>query len=356
MAMTTASLTTPANELDLVGLATVAGIRLRRWRGLDVDLPAMWAASDAARVADGEHDRTSLEGMTTYYRHLERYDPERDLVIAETERDGVLAGYARVEWNDSNDGERWYEGVCIVDPAFRRRGLGSLLLEWSERRRLELAREVEGGSSPTDAPRALTTFIFDGDAGGATLLAGAGYRPFRRFASMQRPDLEEIPDVPLPDGIDVRPATRDRDLLRRVFEADTEAFRDHFGWTEGSDEKFAEFVESPDTDPDLWIVAWDGDEIAGAVLNVIYHEENAELGMRRGFLDSVYTRRPWRGRGLARALIMRSLPLLAERGMDTAALGVDADNPSGALGLYESCGFVVTERGAAWHRQLEGVR
>jgi mycothiol synthase len=55
---------------------------------------------------------------------------------------------------------------------------------------------------------------------------------------------------------------------------------------------------------------------------------------------SILTRRPWRGRGVASALIGRNLRLLAERGMTEAALGVDAENPTGALALYERVGFV----------------
>ena len=78
-----------------------------------------------------------------------------------------------------------------------------------------------------------------------------------------------------------------------------------------------------------------------------------ELGLQRGWLSSVFTRRPWRRRGLAAALISRSLALLRERGMTSAALGVDADNPSGALGLYESAGFAVHERFCAWRRPME---
>jgi ribosomal protein S18 acetylase RimI-like enzyme len=89
------------------------------------------------------------------------------------------------------------------------------------------------------------------------------------------------------------------------------------------------------------------------VLNAIYPEENEDLGSQRGWLDSVFTRRAWRRRGLARNLIVRSLHLLHERGMEAAVLGVDADNPSGALGLYEAAGFVVTERTTAWRRPLE---
>ena len=96
-----------------------------------------------------------------------------------------------------------------------------------------------------------------------------------------------------------------------------------------------------------------GDEVAGGIWNDIHAEENAELGLQRGWLSSVFTRRPWRRRGLAAALISRSLALLRERGMSSAALGVDADNPFGALGLYESAGFAVHERFCAWRRSME---
>ena len=77
-----------------------------------------------------------------------------------------------------------------------------------------------------------------------------------------------------------------------------------------------------------------------------------ELGIQRGWLDSVFTRRAWRRRGLARALIVRSLHLLRDRGLETAALGVDADNPSGAFGLYESAGFSATQRYISWRKPM----
>jgi mycothiol synthase len=106
-------------------------------------------------------------------------------------------------------------------------------------------------------------------------------------------------------------------------------------------------------DPSLWLIAWDGDEIAGGVINSIYKDQNEALGLQRGWLDNVFTRRPWRRRGLARALIGRSLLLLRERGMTSAALGVDADNPQGALGLYEQAGFAVHDRFTAWRKPME---
>ncbi len=338
---------TMAPDPDLDDLPAVAGVRLRRWRGLEADLPAMWEVSDAARVADGEVERTTLEAMTTYYRHQERSDPERDLVLAEL--DGRVVGYARVEWNDSNDGERWYEGVCNVHPVARRRGIGSQLLAWGERRRAAIvAGQLAAGDAPARV-RALTSFVFDGDRGGAVLLEQAGYVPFRRFATMRRPDLDDLPEVPLPAGFEIRPVGREREALRRVFDADVEAFRDHFGWTESSDERFAEFLEEPGLDPVLWVVAYDGDEIAGAILNGIHADP---AGERSGWLDSVFTRRPWRRRGLARALVARSLVRLREAGMTAASLGVDLSNPHQALGLYESCGFATVSSSTAYRKDL----
>ena len=50
-------------------------------------------------------------------------------------------------------------------------------------------------------------------------------------------------------------------------------------------------------------------------------------------------RRPWRRRGLASALILSACVALRERGMTEAALGVDSESLSGALGMYERLGF-----------------
>ena len=325
--------------------------RLRLCTDLPAILPDLWAAQDAGRVVDGEIERHSFEGFANYYRHLERCDPARDLVVAEM--DGRLVAYARVEWNDSNDGERWYEAVGVVHPDWRRRGIGTQLLAWTQQRRSEIAEEHAAAGEALDRVRALTTYVFDGDQGAKVLLNGAGYTAFRRFASMERPDLDNLPVVALPDGFEVRAIGRDRAAMRRVFDADTEAFRDHFGWTEGSDEKFEEFIGYDNVDPALWLVAFDGEEIAGAVLNGIHVDGD---GARTGWLDSIFTRRPWRKRGLARALIARSLVLLRDHGLTAAHLGVDLGNPNQALALYESCGFRTASSGTAYRKALLAAR
>jgi GNAT superfamily N-acetyltransferase len=332
---------------DLAAIEPLDGVSFRLSADLEADLPALFAVQDAARVADGEIERNSFQGFANYYRHLERYDPRADLVIAEG--GGRVVGYSRVEWNDSNDGERWYEAVGLVHPDWRGRGIGTRFVAWSERRRLRMvAAHAAAGDAP-DRARALTTVVFDGDTGGRAILEAAGYVPFRRFASMRRPDLADIAIPPLPDGLEVRPIARDRVAMRQVFDADCEAFRDHFGWSEASDEKFEEFIGYDNVDPDLWLVAFDGDDVAGGVLNGIHVDAD---GARTAWLDSIFTRRPWRQRGLARALIARSLVVLRERGLTAAHLGVDLANPNQALALYESCGFRIVSAATAYRKPL----
>jgi mycothiol synthase len=81
-------------------------------------------------------------------------------------------------------------------------------------------------------------------------------------------------------------------------------------------------------------------------------EENRRHGRQRGWVENISVRRPWRRRGLARALIARCITSLREAGMTEGALGVDTENPSGALHLYESCGFVVTKRFTVYRKPL----
>jgi mycothiol synthase len=63
-------------------------------------------------------------------------------------------------------------------------------------------------------------------------------------------------------------------------------------------------------------------------------------------------RRPWRRRGLARAMLARSMKLHKEQGMTQTGLGVDTQNPSGALQLYESMGYEVVDTETTYQKGL----
>jgi mycothiol synthase len=323
--------------------AEIPGLVLRPYAG-EADIPEILRISNSDFAHDGLDVRTSLEELRAEYSHAsESFDPARDILVAEV--DGRPVGYVRVDWVDTNEGLREHRSGGAVDGEWRRQGIGTAMLRAAQDVMLERARELS-----TDRPRAIGMWVDERQAGRTALATANGYEPVRWFFEMERAGIDrDLPDVPpMPEGLEVRPVGRDE--ARAVWSADHEAFRDHWGGFDDSEASFLRWVESPEFQPEGFLVAYDGDEVAGAVLNVIYRAENQELGLRRGWLDSVFTRRAWRGRGLARALIMRSFHVLAGMGMDTAALGVDADNPSGALGLYESCGFTVVRRSAAWRR------
>ena len=80
--------------------------------------------------------------------------------------------------------------------------------------------------------------------------------------------------------------------------------------------------------------------------------ESAWRGRRRAWTENISTRRDRRGEGIASALIAASLRQLAEAGYDEAALGVDLDNPTGALGVYERLGYQVVQRYISYRRTL----
>ena len=88
------------------------------------------------------------------------------------------------------------------------------------------------------------------------------------------------------------------------------------------------------------------------VLNFLNEKENEEYNRLRGWTENISVRRPWRRRGLACALLTRSLQMFKDMGMDHAALGVDTQNPTGALDLYKSVGFRVEKSYTAYWKEL----
>jgi mycothiol synthase len=336
---------TETRTATAAGAASHPGLVLRAYAG-EADLPDIVRVTNAEWEADGVRGRATVDEYVAWYRHpSEQFDPARDVTVAAI--DGHPVAFSQLDWMDASDGVREYRSRCWVDPAYRRRGIGTMLMLRNEERRRAMSAQHD-----VDRARVLGMGTAERNAGAAALARRFGYQPVRWFFDMERSIAGDLPEPPaLPDGIEVRPGSAE--LAHQVWEADTEAFRDHWGGFDSSEASFRRWVDSPEFDPTLHVLAWDVDDIAAGVLNAIYPAENEALGQRRGWLDSVFTRRRWRRRGLARALIVRSLHLLRERGMEVAVLGVDADNPSGALGLYESVGFAATDRFTAWRRPLE---
>ncbi|MBL8103053.1 MAG: GNAT family N-acetyltransferase, partial [Anaerolineales bacterium] len=104
----------------------------------------------------------------------------------------------------------------------------------------------------------------------------------------------------------------------------------------------------PDFDPSLWVIAWDGNEIAGFSLN--------RFRMGIGWVSTLGVRRPWRKKGLGLALLQQSFGEFYKRGMKTIGLGVDASNPTGATRLYQGAGMYIASEFITYDKELRAGR
>ncbi len=337
----------PADRLSVPEAPDIPGLVFRSYRGPD-DLPAMVDVLSAVEIADETFEMMTVDELRNWLSNLNDFVPERDLLLAEV--DGRLVAFAE-RMRMLRDGTPVYETFGRVAPDWRRHGLGRAMLRFNEAQASERSRldDVALGTSPA----MLGSWSLDSAIGNRRLLETEGYTVARWFFELGRSGLDDVPELALPAGIELRPVPEGR--ARDVLLADFEAFQDHWGARQMNDTDVRRILGDPNTDLSLWQVAWAGDEVVGSVQAAIFAADNEAAGIRRGWLDRVSVRRPWRRRGVAAALIAAALIELRRRGMDQASLGVDAENPTGALGLYERLGFHLEKRSAAYRKPLAGA-
>lgn len=325
----------------LDGPPSIPGLEARHFADAS-DYDRLSELTIAASLEDGIPYLPTAQNIQVEMDAADGADPVDDMVLVEL--DGRLVGAAGVERVVRGDVPN-YQIWGTVHPDLRRRGLGTALLGWN------LARARVRASREDPLVRVeLASFAEDSEIGHRALLAKDGFEGVRHFFLMRRQGLDDIPAAPLPDGLEIRPVSEDQ--WRTILAAENEAFRDHWGHREMGESAYKATYGRAELDTSLWVVAWDDDQIAGVVQNWVWPEENERLGVKRGWLEHISVRRPWRRRGLARAITAASLVKYREVGLDEAMLGVDSENENGALGLYERLGFAVQSRAAAYRREL----
>jgi ribosomal protein S18 acetylase RimI-like enzyme len=176
---------------------------------------------------------------------------------------------------------------------------------------------------------------------GKELLESLGWKHIRSFYRMMT-DLDTAPEVPaLPDGITIRPYDPETELVT-IYNTMWEAFRDHFGvivppFEKGIAEFKHNFIEVPGYDPRFWFVAMDGDQMVGVSICRPVDDEDPDCG----WVNELGVLRPWRKHGVGYALLKHSFAAFYEAGRKRAGLGVDSQNLTGALRLYERAGMHV---------------
>ncbi|PZD75193.1 Mycothiol acetyltransferase [Acaryochloris thomasi RCC1774] len=297
--------------------------------------------------ADNVEYSATAEDVANACLSLANCDLEQDVIFAEV--NGEFIGYGRCFWYlEANDGPYLYDFLVAVVPEWRRQGIGQVLLRWLESRLRTIAAEHPGEHS-----KFLQSCTAHGHVGTETMLEEEGYKPVRYSNEMHRETLDDIPNFPMPAGLEVRPVLPEH--YRAIWGTAEEASQDHWGYTPSTEEQYqAWLIHKTVFQPHLWQIAWDveTDQIAGQVRTFINHAQNEKYDCKRGFTEFICVRRPWRRRGLARALISLSLKVQKEQGMTESVLGVDSENISGANRLYEDCGFRVVKRHSVYRKLL----
>jgi mycothiol synthase len=261
--------------------------------------------------------------------------PETDAVFV---WDGAeLVAFA---WLKTQIGQQAHHRMAVwggVRPSHRGQGIGRRLLDWQLRRAAEAAAGLPGG-----LPTSLRVDVGDGQTDHLHLFERAGFAVVRRFLEIGRPVAEPLPAVTAPPGIAVVPWSEGRDESTRL--AHVEAFADHWDTEPRSVEEWRQwYTGNRQFRADLSFVAVDEstEEVVGFTLCAAYPDDWA-AGPREAWVNSVGTRRSWRGRGVGRAVLVRALQSVeaADDTFERSILGVDAANPTGAIGLYRSLGFV----------------
>lgn len=223
--------------------------------------------------------------------------------------------------------------VGVVHRERRGRGLGSTLVDRSEERlrALGAARIHNVTLAPDDAA--------------PPLLESRGYHEVRRFWDMTIELGDDPPrDPQLPEGFRIEPFSPES--ARAFHGALEEAFAEHWEYEPQPFEKWWERqVAKPDHDPSLWFLVRTGEDVVAATRN----DPERSGG---GWIGAIGVRPAWRGRGLAKALLLHSFREFHWRGQRRVGLGVDSQNATGATRLYEGIGMVVDSEQVVWEKEV----
>lgn len=249
--------------------------------------------------------------------------------------DGQLVGYARAR----NVADVKFYVFIRVHPDFAQAGIQAYLLHQMEafvRQNVSLAAG--------DARIALVAWLGDANVLMRSLFEQEGFSVVRSTWRMEI-ELEQTPPEPrLPAGIIIRPFIPGQDE-RATFEANDEAFHDHWGYVPGNyDEWLRWAIEREDFDPSLYFLACDNDQIAGVSLCL---QKPAS-----GWVDDLSVRRPWRHRGVGMALLQHTFREFYRRGIYKVALDVDSQNLTGATRLYQRAGMQMTRRFNTYEKEI----
>jgi mycothiol synthase len=285
------------------------------------DLPAVAAILEAD---ERSHGRPTEIGVNEIHEWTQLADLPNDSWLHEDEDGPVAVGWVYVY-------QAVGVGVGVVHPRAKGRGIGTELIDRSDA--ALRSRDISK----------IHQFAIGGDSAAAELLESRGYHDARHFFEMAI-ELKERPGTP---DVLIEVFSGEEDEARAFYESLDEAFQDHWEHqNSGFDEWWNRHRARPGYDPALWFFIRDGDEIAATCRN----DANRNGG---GYVGAIGVRRPWRGKGYAKALLLYTFGEFWDRGLRRVTLGVDAESPTGATHLYERVGMHVEAENIVFEKVLK---
>jgi len=271
-------------------------------------------------------------------------DPAQDLRLWE-DGAGRIVGFGQLwipQAGEAVDGFLYFR----IHPDSRDTALADEIVAWGTARLQRLGGE-------RGLPVKMRSGVREHEIYNSAVLRRHGFSIVRYFFKMARPLDEPIPEPQFPDGFTLQHTAGEADAERWV-EMFNQSFIDHWNHHPQTVEGHRHWLTDPNYQPegDLIAVAPDG-TFAAFCFCLINPEDNTRNNRNEGWIDVLGTRRGFRKIGLGRAMLLAGLHRLKDEGMDTAVLGVDAENPTGALRLYESVGFTNVRTSVSYAKELE---
>ena len=226
-----------------------------------------------------------------------------------------------------------------VLPEARGRGIGSSLMAWT----WGLAREQGGTRVGQTVPERVSDAV--------ALFETHGYRPMWTSWILELPEGAEIGEGTLPADTEIRTMVPGQDE-RATYQTVEDSFNE---WPDRDPVAYEDWaavvLDRPGFEPWQLLLAVEKDgEKDGAVEQVV-GVCFVIASVDTGWVQYLAVRRDRRGRGLARALLLRAFIESRARGMTRAELSTDTR--TGALDLYLHVGMRVKETFVHWARDLE---
>jgi mycothiol synthase len=235
-----------------------------------------------------------------------------------------------------------------LDPRYEDMGIGTWMMHWAEERAMRALPDV-----PVELRFTTRVGIYRQGEKAKKLFENMGYQHLRSWYHMLIEMDAPVPEPKFPEGIILR--TYDPEIDREAAHlAHEDAFRDHFGHIdlplEEGLKRWKQNREYEGYDPTLYFLAMDdaSGEIAGFNLCRPHSHYDKEVG----WVSAIGVRRLWRKRGLGLALLRHAFNEYYRRGKRKAGLGVEAQNLTGAVRLYESAGMHIDQAYDFYEKEL----